>query len=137
MVLPLYMYDHSGITIALTPFNCRWDSGQVGFVQVPRLKMMEEFSKKIFTKQLKEKGLLHAQAEVETLDVYIKGDVCGFVVDDHDDSCWGFFSVKDALEAARESIDYTIKHNTDKHCNQLKTWIKNKVPMEHRSSMEV
>lgn len=29
---PLYLYDHSGITISTSPFSCRWDSGQVGYV---------------------------------------------------------------------------------------------------------
>jgi len=67
IVLPLYMYDHSGITISLSPFSCPWDSGQVGFVQVPRKKMLEEFGKKIFTKQLKDKALQIAEGEVKTL----------------------------------------------------------------------
>src|SRR5690554_6771246 len=26
VLLPVYMYDHSGITISTTPFSCRWDS---------------------------------------------------------------------------------------------------------------
>src|SRR6056297_3490365 len=41
VILPLYMYDHSGITISLTPFSCPWDSGQIGFVQIPRKKMLK------------------------------------------------------------------------------------------------
>ncbi len=56
IVLPLYMLDHSGITISLSPFSCPWDSNQVGFVQIPREKMIKEFSKKNFTKALKQKG---------------------------------------------------------------------------------
>ena len=28
--LPLYLYDHSGITMNTTGFSCQWDSGQVG-----------------------------------------------------------------------------------------------------------
>lgn len=30
--LPVYMYDHGGITISTSPFSCRWDSGKVGFI---------------------------------------------------------------------------------------------------------
>lgn len=30
--LPLYLYDHSGITMSTTPFNDPWDSGQVGYI---------------------------------------------------------------------------------------------------------
>ena len=53
IMLPLYLYDHSGITISLTPFSCPWDSGQVGFVVVPRKAMLENWGNKIYlvTKQ--------------------------------------------------------------------------------------
>jgi hypothetical protein len=135
LVLPLYMFDHSGITIALTPFSCRWDSGQVGFVQVPRLKMMEEFGKKLFTSKLKQKGRSLAEGEVETLDIYVRGDVCGFDVDDGADSCYGFYSVKEAMAEAKSVVDWMVKEAKEKHCEQLKTWIKNKVPFEYRTTL--
>jgi hypothetical protein len=32
VLLPLYLYDHSGLTMSTTPFSCPWDSGQVGFI---------------------------------------------------------------------------------------------------------
>ena len=32
VVLPLYLYDHSGITISTSRFSSRWDSGQIGFI---------------------------------------------------------------------------------------------------------
>lgn len=34
LTLPLYMYEHSGITISTAPFSCGWDSGQLGIVSV-------------------------------------------------------------------------------------------------------
>ena len=43
VILPLYLYDHSGITIATTPFSCRWDSGQVGFIIISKEKMRHEY----------------------------------------------------------------------------------------------
>lgn len=42
IVLPLYLYDHSGITMKTTPFHCQWDSGQVGFIYITKKKMREE-----------------------------------------------------------------------------------------------
>ena len=105
IVLPLYMYEHSGITISLSPFSCPWDSGQVGFVQVPRNKIIEEFGKKIFTKKLKEKALEWAKIETETLDSYIRGDVYGYVIDEDGDSCWGYYSIEDAMIEAKSVVD--------------------------------
>lgn len=135
LVLPLYMYDHSGITISLSPFSCKWDSGQVGFVQVPRKKFVEEFGKKIFTPKLKAKAKEWAINETETLDKYIRGEMFGYVVDD-DDSCWGYYSIEDAMNEAESIVDWMIKDAEKKHCEQLKIWIKNKVPMENRRTME-
>jgi hypothetical protein len=43
VILPLYMYDHSGISISTSPFGCRWDSGQIGFVLVSKKQALEEF----------------------------------------------------------------------------------------------
>ena len=32
VILSLYLYDHSGITMNTTGFSCPWDSGQVGWI---------------------------------------------------------------------------------------------------------
>lgn len=33
-ILPLYLQDHTSLTLSTTPFANKWDSGQVGFVYV-------------------------------------------------------------------------------------------------------
>ena len=42
VILPLYLYDHSGITISTTPFGDPWDSGRVGFIYMTREEMLAE-----------------------------------------------------------------------------------------------
>lgn len=32
LVLPLYLYDHSGLAMNTTGFSCPWDSGKVGII---------------------------------------------------------------------------------------------------------
>jgi len=123
IVLPLYLYDHSGITISLSPFSCPWDSGQVGFVVVPRLKMIEEFGKKNFTLKLKARALEIAESEVNTLDQFIRGEVYGYKVfgegDDGDreelDSCWGYYGEEDAITEAKSIVDYYVEEK-EKEC---------------------
>jgi hypothetical protein len=140
IVLPLYMYDHSGITISLSPFSCPWDSGQVGFVQVPKKKIIEEFGKKIFTPALKKRAMKIAEGEVKTLDDYLRGNVYGYVITDKDgeeiDSCWSFFGdyEKYLLDEAKGMIDWKVKENRKEHCQQVKNWIKNKVALIYRQS---
>ena len=110
IVLPLYMYDHSGITISLSPFSCRWDSGQVGFVQVPKKKMIEEFGKKRFTPALKKRALKVAQSEVTEMDCYLTGEVYGYQIDEDGDSCWGYIGDrKYCIEEAKMIVDCMVK----------------------------
>lgn len=40
--LPLYLYDHSGLTMNTTGFSCYWDSGQVGWIYATKEKLRKE-----------------------------------------------------------------------------------------------
>lgn len=148
VILPLYLYDHSGITMNTTGFTCRWDSGQVGFTYATREDILNEFGVKRITKDLREKveGIL--VSEVEVYDQYITGDVYYYTIekcepivkipkDEFDagnydnaeevaewefyDSCHGFFG---------RSIDNGIFENSgapkeivEKALNNLDEWI--------------
>jgi hypothetical protein len=78
----LYLYDHSGISISTSPFSCRWDSGQVGFIYLTRQKCEEEgvdFDKA--------EDVL--EGEVMSLDQYFTGDVWGYwsgSIDEYEDT---------------------------------------------------
>lgn len=132
IVLPLYLYDHSGIAISLAPFTCPWDSGQVGYVIVRREKMLEEFGGRKFTQSLKNRALKIAEAEVQTYDQYLKGEVYGYQIDEDGDSCWGFYGIDDCLEEAKNTVDWLVKQDAKKHGEQVKSWIRNKVPLIFR-----
>lgn len=95
---PLYMYDHSGITISTSPFGCRWDSGQIGFVYITQKKLdemgiaiKEDETWSEFVERLEN----YIDGEVEVEDQYVRGEVYGFVIKnadgEHVDSCWGFY----------------------------------------------
>lgn len=52
--LPLYLYDHSGITMNTTGFSCPWDSGQVGWIYATKEKLRQETGysdKELFSKE--------------------------------------------------------------------------------------
>lgn len=114
IMLPLHLYDHSGITMNTSGFSCGWDSGCVGFIYVSKDKVRKEFGwKRITTSRMAqvEKCL---RCEVETYDKLISGEVYGFIAErlmpcpedwdieewaehdahwDEEDSCWGFFGM--------------------------------------------
>lgn len=95
IILPLYLYDHSGITMNTTGFPCRWDSGQVGFIVLDRQQLLKTHGAKRITKSLREKLFTCLEGEVKTYDQYLTGDVWGYRITDESDeevhSCWGFY----------------------------------------------
>ena len=112
VILPLYMYDHSGISISTTPFSCRWDSGQIGFILVSKKKVLEEFGGKIVTAKLKERIEKILEGEVETYSQYVEGDVYGFQIVDEDDnivdSCYGFYGSDHKENGMLDHIDHEL-----------------------------
>lgn len=96
--LPLYLYDHSGITMSTTSERFRvidhagWDWGVVGFIYVSKAKMEEE---RLDVNRAEE----ILRAEVEVYNSYLTGDVYGYEVKDADgkvlESCWGFIGDTD------------------------------------------
>lgn len=110
--LPVHLYDHGNVSISTNsgyPYDCRWDSGTIGFVVVTKSAIRENFSVKRVTQEKIDRAIQIAEGEVETLSTYIRGDVYGFVIEDengeHIDSCYGFYGdnfetngLKDYLE---------------------------------------
>lgn len=110
VILPLYLYDHSGITMNTTGFSCPWDSGQVGYIYATREDILKNVScgGKRLTKALKDKAKEILEAEVKTYNQYLTGDVYGFIVDkdtDYEDSCWGFYGIEDLKKEVEHSVD--------------------------------
>jgi hypothetical protein len=92
LMLPVYMYDHSGIALNTTGFACGWDSGFVGWIFCERTAVDEEFGGDT------KKAMACLSAEVEIYSHYVSGDVWGYVLEEENgiewecvDSCWGFY----------------------------------------------
>lgn len=119
IALPLYLYDHSGITMNTTGFSCPWDSGCVGVIMVEKKKIREEYGWKRITKERQAQIEKYLKGEVETYDNYLTGNVYGYRVkkegeEIETDSCWGFFGTdfekNGLLEYAHNAIDCHIDH---------------------------
>ena len=110
IILPLYLYDHSGITIATSSRmfsmadSAGWDWGQVGWIYILKEDVRREYGKKRISTRLKEKVVKVLEGEVKVYDQYLTGDVFGFQLIEIDscdecgseneeviDSCWGFY----------------------------------------------
>lgn len=111
IILPVYMYEHSGITINTTGFSCQWDSGQLGIIYATPKSMRACFGDNIMNEPDYETRVKNQLvSEVEEYDSYLRGDVYGFqVIDSHGellDSCYGWHGDIDGLiKDAKDVID--------------------------------
>ena len=110
--MPLFLYDHSGITMNTCGYNCCWDSGQVGYIYTDRKTILDlnayyrnkkGKSTKVTKNNWKKAAYLWMEGEVEEYDQYLTGEVYGIIEEEYDaeddtweetDSCWGFFNSK-------------------------------------------
>lgn len=128
IIIPLYLIDHSGISINTNGFShCdpqAWDWGQVGYIFVTKEKALEEFKGEKWTAAFKSKMEKHLLQEVKDYDNYLRGDGCGFIIKypkpackvcgresdmEIKDSSWGYIEYKACLEDARTLVDCLIK----------------------------
>jgi hypothetical protein len=133
VILPLYLYDHSGITMNTTGFSCPWDSGRVGFIYCSLFEAQVEFdtvgNPEGFaalvdhmgkTMTLRELVKLQLEGEVETYDQFLTGEVYCWYVENCEkeadeepeeddwqllDSACGRFGHEHAKQEARQALE--------------------------------
>lgn len=128
VILPLYLYDHGGITISTSSFSCRWDSAQIGFIFVSKEKLRKEYNTKRITKGIIVKATNVLEGEVETYDQYLTGEVYGYRVskisvcnEGHEhseevDSCWGYYGEDSVNEEGNSVLDSYVKKEEESVC---------------------
>ncbi|MFH1721198.1 MAG: hypothetical protein ABH950_01190 [Candidatus Altiarchaeota archaeon] len=119
LIEPLFMLDHSGITIRMgygfgdvDPQG--WDWGQIGYIWTSREKILKEYGVKRISPEIKEKVQRIMQSEIEIYDQYLRGEIYGYTIEDPvGDSCWGYygydFEKNGLLDDARNAIDWYIE----------------------------
>ncbi|MCK5021482.1 MAG: hypothetical protein KAS32_31005 [Candidatus Peribacteraceae bacterium] len=98
MILGLYLYDHSGLRMSISPFSCSWDSRSVGVIYTKR-----------GVEGLSDEDLrLRLEAEVAEYNSFLKGDAWGYVIEDAGgevlDSCWGYTGNKEYCEKEMQTM---------------------------------
>ena len=78
-MLPMFMLDHSGLSVSTHPFYNVWDSGQIGFIVASKKDIVDMFGTKYCTRLcIKQAAELLIQ-EVEDYNMYLNAD------EDYDD----------------------------------------------------
>ena len=87
VIEPLYMYDHSGITISTSPFSCRWDSGQIGFAFFTAEAIRKEFGIKKITKSILERADKNLEDSVRFYNTFLVGNMFELSMLDYNGDC--------------------------------------------------
>lgn len=119
-----------------------------GYCQGDHIEMLvvwtPEFEKRCGVKR-KEATDKSMEMNAKIFAAWCWGDVYGFEIegiegiDDIEDSCWGFIEPESwpaekmyVLQEAHSAVDWHIKRVREQHVEQLKTWVRNRVPFMHR-----
>ena len=130
VILPVYMYDHSGVALSTARTGCfadQWDSGVLGLIFVSNKTIRETYGVKRVSPKVLTKTLDALVNEVEVYGAYLNGDVFEFEILDAvgnviEDSCMGSFygwdHTKSGLIAyAEDFIKQHIKRVTNQGTN--------------------
>ena len=123
VILPLYLYDHGGITMNTTGFSCLWDSGHVGWIYVTHDEIVKEYGSLEI-----EKARSVLEAEVQAYDQYLRGNIygfelkekvkcecCGHIEYENIDSCYGFYGdLNELKEQLKSHLDKKYADLIDK-----------------------
>ena len=109
VILPLYLLDHSGLSMSISAFSCPWDSGAVGLMVATPQMIRERFGIKNITKKRRAQAIASLTTQVKEYDDYLTGNVYGFEVVDETGNVYGFYGCNHGesglLETARAEID--------------------------------
>jgi hypothetical protein len=99
VILPLYLYDHSGLSMSTSAQDFRafdsagWDWGCVGVIVAYRSDILKEYGGKLVSPRKRELAIQTLVHEVEAYHNWLSGGCCGYVVEDENgeevDSLWG------------------------------------------------
>ena len=123
MIKPLYMYDHSGITISTSPFGCQWDSGQIGWIFIEEKQWELIMGEDMDRSEDRLDRII--ESDVETYDKFIMGEVYGYELYEIEtcnlgcehkklvESCWSFYDEEDCREEGMNMLSIYEKENIE------------------------
>ena len=113
--VPVYALIHSGISLSLSPFSDKWDSGAFGVVTIPKSEIYEEYGCKRIHKKLKEKLINWIASEMQEYEDFCSGRCFyyEFQMGEDEDRLDGFYGTNfednGLLDEARQVIDYIFE----------------------------
>lgn len=118
IIMPLYLYDHSGITISCShsyPYNDRWDAGQVGWIYASYDDIQKELGG--VNSETLEQAKQILTGETSAYDDYLRGECYGYTIEKNGvevDSCWGYLGdFREMVSEMKSGVDKEYQHLFD------------------------
>ena len=128
VILPIYMYEHSGVALKVGSFqgllpqgHAEFDTCMVGFIYISKADARKEYGWKQITKTRREQLEKYLTGDVEIYSQFLNGEVFGYVITDADDEeieadgsqSWGYYGYdhekSGLIEEAKNVIDWEIE----------------------------
>lgn len=113
--LPVFLYDHSGLSVSISSFSCPFDSGQLGYIYLSIKDIVENFGDA--SKESIEKAKQCLKSEIKELNMFITGDVyfweldkkskcgeCDIIHYEHKESLGGIYGYEYVMETIAECL---------------------------------
>ena len=115
VILPIFVYEHSGTSMSTSDFCDRWDSDQAGWIYATKedadklIRWGAKYKNQsgnlvdVTEENWREAVIEKLEQEIKVYDQYLRRDVYGIITEEYNsdednweegDSCWGFFSDK-------------------------------------------
>lgn len=108
---PLFLLDHSGLSLSTTAFSNKWDSGLTGIAYIFKKDLVANGIIYADEDVWRKKALETINGELETYNQYLEGDVYGYTELEYShgtwkesSSCWGFFGDNPQKNGMLDSI---------------------------------
>lgn len=122
IALPLYIYDHSGVTISTVRNSDPWDTSYAGVIWTTLEKVKETGIIPTGEETLENCAKDTLNAEVRMYDQYLTGDVYGYIVEtlsengewEESDSCYDYYpSTNDPLMELADEVFGKGRHTKE------------------------
>lgn len=135
VMLPISMYEHSGITLWLgskwSHYDAQWDCSSIGFAYVEKSTAKNEGMLnpgEAYHNDWKEWAYAMMKDEMKTYDQFVRGEVYGYMIEDEEGEeasnnllcgCWGFYDKDEMIMEAKSNIDAYLKEKAEARKNNL------------------
>jgi hypothetical protein len=140
VLLPVFLYDHSGLCMNVSGFSCPWDSGQVGYIFISKQDARREFGVKRLSAKIVKRVTQYLINEVETYSQYLSGECYSYTVtgpngEEVGNTC-GFYGMNHEesglLELVASDINAHIASQRRSRLALVKSLLKQRAPLSAR-----